>query len=107
MNWKYTNEQRNVVYRVNSDGSMESCTAGRDDVLTWVAAGGGVVAPTLDDRIKAITAKYDAKKEALQRDTLRILAMDGPGMDAALAAIRAKWPLLADAEEEEIMNLFL
>lgn len=80
---------------------------GEETQVGWHFGGGECVGPTLDEQLQAITAKYDAKKEALQRDTLRILAMDGPGMDAALAAIRAKWPLLADAEEEEIMNLFL
>ena len=51
MVWKYTDEQRSVVYRVNPDGSIESCMAGRDDVLAWVAAGGVIEEPevTSDD----------------------------------------------------------
>ena len=45
MNWKYTNEQCNVVYRVNADGSMESCIATREDVVEWVAQGNTIEEP--------------------------------------------------------------
>lgn len=44
MGWKYTDEQRNIVYRVNADGSMESCIADREDVV-WVAQGGVIEEP--------------------------------------------------------------
>lgn len=45
MDWKYTNEKRDVVYRVNVDGSMESCIATREDVVEWVAQGGVIEEP--------------------------------------------------------------
>lgn len=48
MEWKYTNEKRNVVYRVNGDGSMESCIATREDVLEWVVAGNVIEGPDED-----------------------------------------------------------
>lgn len=45
MNWKYTSPKRTVVYRVNEDGSMESCIADREDVLEWVAQGNVIEEP--------------------------------------------------------------
>jgi len=44
-NWKFTSEERNVVYRINEDGCMESCFASREDVQAWVAAGGVIGEP--------------------------------------------------------------
>lgn len=38
MNWKYSDETRAVVYRINEDESIESCIATREDVLEWVQA---------------------------------------------------------------------
>jgi len=45
MNWKYTDADRNVVYRVNADGSMESCVVTREDVQEWVKAGNVIEEP--------------------------------------------------------------
>lgn len=45
MNWKYTDEKRTVVYRVNEDGSMESCIATREDVVKWVEEGNKIEDP--------------------------------------------------------------
>lgn len=43
--WKYTDETRSVVVRVNEDGSMESCIATREDVVAWVAQGNTIEEP--------------------------------------------------------------
>lgn len=43
--WKYTDERRAVVYRINSGGNMESCLATREDVQEWVAQGGVIEEP--------------------------------------------------------------
>lgn len=45
MGWKYTDETRRVVVRVNDDGSMESCIATREDVVKWVAEGNQIEEP--------------------------------------------------------------
>lgn len=45
MDWKYTNDKRTVVYRINADGSMESCIATREDVQEWVKDGGVIEEP--------------------------------------------------------------
>jgi len=45
MNWKYTDADRNVVYRVNEDGSMESCLVTQENVQEWVKAGNVIEEP--------------------------------------------------------------
>lgn len=37
--WKYAPNNPDVVYRINADGSMESCFATREDVQEWIAEG--------------------------------------------------------------------
>lgn len=37
--WKYTNNERTVVYRVHPTGEMESCVVTREDVQEWIANG--------------------------------------------------------------------
>lgn len=41
MTWKYaqTTIPNTVVYRVNEDGTMESCLVTREDVQEWIAQG--------------------------------------------------------------------
>lgn len=43
-NWKYTNATNTIVFRVWSNGTMESCIATRPDVVAWVAAGNTIEA---------------------------------------------------------------
>lgn len=39
MNWKYTDETRTVVYRVNADNSMESKIVSCEEFQKWLAEG--------------------------------------------------------------------
>jgi hypothetical protein len=43
--WKYTDASRAVVFRVNDDGSSESCLVEREDVQEWVASGFTILPP--------------------------------------------------------------
>lgn len=45
MGWRYTDDTRSVVYRINEDGSMESCIATREDVVKWVEEGNTIEEP--------------------------------------------------------------
>lgn len=39
MNWQYTDETENVVFRINDDGSMESHLVAIQEIQDWIAAG--------------------------------------------------------------------
>lgn len=44
-NWKYTSEKKDVVFRINDDGSMESAFVTNKEIEEWVADGGKISAP--------------------------------------------------------------
>lgn len=62
INWKYTNEKRDTVVRINEDGSMESCIVAREDVQSWVAEGNiieepdvsAVEPPSIEEKVNAL-----------------------------------------------------
>lgn len=45
MNWKYTDETRQFVYKEGHDGSKEICNPSREDVQEWVVQGGVIEEP--------------------------------------------------------------
>lgn len=45
MNWKYTDETRQFVYREHPDMSREICAITREDVVKWVEEGNAIEEP--------------------------------------------------------------
>lgn len=60
--WAYIDDTQSVVFRVNEDGTMESCLASREDVQQWVDSGGKIAVPTVMDFCD-IASKIEAKSK--------------------------------------------
>lgn len=61
--------------------------------------------PTLDEKLAAIGAKYEAALGRL-RDAMAVAMLaDGPGMDDKVAALRAEWSSASSAQSAEIAAL--
>lgn len=61
--------------------------------------------PTLDEKLAAIEAKYEAALGRLRAAMAVAMLADGPGMDAKVAALRAEWSSASSAQSAEIAAL--
>lgn len=82
------------TYTIVDDGAVcEDREATAEEALS--------MAQTLDDIIAAIDAEYQLKFAQLRADIATAMLNDGPGMDAALSALRTKytdtWAAYSDA----------
>lgn len=60
---------------------------------------------TLDEKLAAIEAKYEAAFGRLRAAMAVAMLADGPGMDAKVAALRAEWSSASSAQSAEIAAL--
>jgi hypothetical protein len=91
--WKYTDASHKAVMRTNDDGSLESCSSDRVDVVAWVAAGNAILAPD------PVVLSQDDKDIAAARAYAKLTALMGMTPAQVQAWVAANVTTLAQAQD--------
>ena len=92
----------------SSDGKTIPAQQGNRDYDDLIASGAEILdyAPTLEDQLAAIDAKYHKKFQELKDTFTSAMIIDGTPMETNVALLRTKWAALIAAQQTEIDTVF-